>query len=109
MIYPSTVIILQKIAKTTYSIISVIQYFDDPKPLYGDEVRLYSTVKNWFNEFNRRRSLKDEVHEGRSKTGVVLENIEVVRVLIMQDRHVTYRELEPFLGISPTCIDLLLH
>ena len=35
------------------------------KCLYGDEAPSYSTVKNWFNEFNRgRRSLKDEFREG---------------------------------------------
>ena len=57
-------------------------------------VRLFYTtfdvdVKNWFNEFNcGRRSLKDEVLEGRQKTAVVSENIDAVRELIMQDRHV---------------------
>jgi len=49
-------------------------------------------VKNWFNEFNRgRRSLEDEGLEGRPKTVVVLD-IDDVREL--QDRHVTYREIE---------------
>ena len=52
-------------------------------------------MKNWFNEFNcGRLSLKDEVHEGPPKTAVVSENIDTVRELIMQDRHVTYREIE---------------
>ena len=38
----------------------------------------YSTVKNWYNEFNRgRRSLNDEFREGRPKTAVVPENIDV--------------------------------
>ena len=60
---------------------------DELKSLYGDEAPSYSTVKNWFNEFNRgRRSLEDE---GRPKTVVVPENIDAVRELIMQDRHVT--------------------
>ena len=32
---------------------------DELKSLYGDEAPSYSTVKNWFNEFNRgRRSLE---------------------------------------------------
>ena len=47
-------------------------------------------VKNWFNEFNRgRRSLKDEVREGRPKTAVVSDNIDAVRELIVQYRFVT--------------------
>ena len=67
-------------------------------------------MKNWFNEFNcGRRSLKDEVREGRPKTAVVSENIDAVRELIMQDRHVTYREIEASLGISSTSIHSILH
>ena len=83
---------------------------DELKSLYGDEAPSYSTVKNWFNEFNRgRRSLKDEDREGRPKTAVVPENIDAVRELIMQDRHVTYREIEASLGISSTSIHSILH
>ena len=64
-----------------------------------------STVKNWLNEFNRgRRSLKDVVREGPPKTAVVSENIDVLHELIMQDRHVRYREKELSLGISSTSI-----
>ena len=52
-------------------------------------------MKNWFTEFNcGRRSLKDEVREGPPKTAVVSDNIDAVRELIMQYRHVTYREKE---------------
>ena len=32
-----------------------------------------------------------------------------VQELIMQDRHVTYREIEAFLGISSTSIHSILH
>ena len=68
--------------------------------MFGDKAPSYSTVKNWFNEFNcGRRSVKDEVREGCPKTAVVSENIDAVRELIMQDRHVIYREIEPSLGI----------
>ena len=37
------------------------------------------------------------------------ENIDVVRELIMQDHHVTYREIEASLGISSTSIHSILH
>ena len=52
---------------------------EEPKYLFGDKAPSYSTVKNWFNEFNCDRcSLKDEVREGRLKTAVVSENIDAV-------------------------------
>ena len=64
------------------------------KSLFGHSAPSYNTVKNCFNEFYcGRRSLKDEVREGPPKTAVVSENIDAVRELIMQDRHVTYREI----------------
>ena len=37
------------------------------------------------------------------------ENIDAVRELIMQDRHVTYREMEASLGNSSTSIHSILH
>ena len=78
--------------------------------MFGDKAPFYITVKNWFIEFNRSRSsLKDELREGRPKIDVVPENIDAVRELIMQDRHVTYREIKAFLGISSTSIHSILH
>ena len=54
---------------------------DEHKSLFGNKAPSYGTVENWFIELNYgRRSLKDEVREGE------------VRELIMQDRHVIYRE-----------------
>ena len=73
---------------------------DEHKSWFDDKAPFYSTVKNWFNEFSyARRSLKDELREGRSKTAIVSENIVAVRELIMQDRHVTYLEIEASLNI----------
>ena len=67
-------------------------------------------MKNWFNEFNcARRSLKDGDRQGRPKTAVVSENIDAERELIMQDRHVTYREIKASLGISSTSLHSILH
>lgn len=83
---------------------------DELNSLYGDEAPSYSTVKNWYNEFNRgRSSLQDEFREGRPKSVVVPQNIDAVRELIMQDRHMTYREIEASLGISMTSINKILH
>ena len=53
--------------------------------------------------------LKDEVREGRPKSAVLSENIDAACELIMQDRHVTYRDIVPFLAISSTSILSILH
>ena len=83
---------------------------DELKSLFGDKAANYDTVKNWFNEFNcGRRSLKYEVREGPPKTAVVSEKIDALRELMMQDRHVTYREIEASLHISSTSIHSILH
>ncbi|GBP11039.1 hypothetical protein EVAR_79718_1 [Eumeta japonica] len=44
----------------------------------------------------------DEFKEGRLKTVVVPQNVDVMRKVIMQDRHVTYGEIKASLGIT-TC------
>ena len=51
--------------------------------------------------------MKDEVREGPTKTVVVSENIDAVRELIKQAGHVTYREIEKFLGISSSIHSIL--
>ncbi|GFU36548.1 uncharacterized protein NPIL_180281 [Nephila pilipes] len=84
--------------------------FDELNSLYSDKAPSYSTVKNWYNEFNRGRcSIQDESRAGRPKSVVVPEKINAVRELIKQDRHVTYREIEAFLDISMTSINKILH
>ena len=83
---------------------------DELKSLFGDKAPSYCTVNARFNEFNcGRRTLKGRVRESRPKTAVVPENIDVVRELIMQDHHVTYREIEAFLGISATSMYSIFH
>ena len=77
---------------------------------FGDETPSYATVKRWYNDFNRgRHSLTDEFRKGRPKSVVETENINVVQKLIMQDRDVTYYEIEATLGITSTGIYEKLH
>ena len=52
---------------------------------------------------------KNEFREGRPKSVVVPETIVAVRQLILQDRHVTNREIKTTLGISGASIHLILH
>ena len=54
-------------------------------------------------------SLQDEFLEGFSKSVVVPETIDAVSQLILQHRHVSYREIETTLGISGTSIPSILH
>ena len=68
--------------------------------IFGDEAPSRTSVYRWYGEFNRGRSLlQDEFHEGRLTSVVVPETIDVVRQLILQDRHVTYREIETTIGL----------
>ena len=70
----------------------------------------YATVKRWYNEFNRgRHSLTDEFRKGHPKSVIGPQNINAVQKLIIQDRHVTYCEIEATLGISSTSIYKILH
>ena len=97
-------------------------YYDIPRGLseqecidqlistFGDEASSYSTVKRWYNEFNRgRHSLTDEFRKDRPKSVFGSENINAVQKLIIQDRHVAYCEIEATLGISFTNIYKILH
>ena len=86
------------------------QCMDRLNSIFGDEAPSRTSVYRWYSEFNRcRSSLQDEFREGRPKSAVVPKTIEAVRELILQDRHVTYREIETTLGISGTSIHLILH
>ena len=62
-----------------------------------------------FKSSRGRSSLLDEFREGRSKSVVVPETMDAVRQMILQDSHVTYREIETTLGISATSIHSILH
>ena len=78
--------------------------------LFGNEAPSSSSVYRRYCEFNRSRSsLQDEFRESRSKSGVVPETIDAVRQLTLQDRHVTYREIESTLGISGTSMHSILY
>ena len=61
----------------------------------------------WYDEINRdRSSLQDEFREGRKKSIFGPETIDAVRQLILQDRQVTYREIETTLGISGASMNI---
>ena len=85
------------------------QCIDEHNSIFCAETPSRTSVYWWYGEFNRgRSSLQDEFREGRLKSVVVLETVDAVRQMILQDRHVTYREIEITLGISGTSIDSIL-
>ncbi|CAH1978033.1 unnamed protein product [Acanthoscelides obtectus] len=72
---------------------------------------LATSVDNFpLGEFKRGRvTLSDDPRVGSPKTAVTQENVDAVRKLIIEDRHVTYREIEASLKISKTSIQKILH
>lgn len=78
--------------------------------VFGDEAPGRTMVFKWFSEFQRgRSSLSDDPREGRPKTAVTQENIAAVRQLILEDRHITYSEIQVSLGIGRSQIQKILH
>ena len=76
------------------------QCIDDLNSIFGDEASSRSSVYRWYGEFNRGHS--STISWRSSKSVVDPETIDAVRQLILQDRHVIYREIETTLGISGT-------
>ena len=56
-----------------------------------------------------RSSLQNEFREGRPNSVVVPETIDAVRQLILQVRHVSYREIETTLGNSGTSLHSIIN
>ena len=77
------------------------QCIDVINSIFGNEASSGSSVYWWYDEFNRgRSSLQDEFRGARPKSVVIPETIDAVRQLILQNRHVFYREIETSLGIT---------
>ena len=86
------------------------QCIDELNSIFEDEAPSSTSIYRWYGEFNRGcGSLQHEFREGCQKSVVVPETINAVRQLILQDRHVTYREIKTTLGISGTRIYSILH
>ncbi|CAH1963210.1 unnamed protein product [Acanthoscelides obtectus] len=63
--------------------------------VFGNEVPHQSTIARWYGEFKRGLvSLSDNPRVGAPKTAMTQENVDAVRKLIIEDRHVTYHEIE---------------
>ena len=68
--------------------------------MLGNETLSNSMIYNWFREFRAgRKSLSDDVREGRTKSAVTHEHNDAVRKQIASDRSVTYHKIETSLNI----------
>ena len=86
------------------------QCIDELNSIVGNEALSRTSVYRWYGGFNRgRTSLQDEFREDRRKSVVVPEIIDAVRQLILQNHHVSYREIETTLGISGTSIHSIFY
>ena len=57
------------------------QCIDELTSILGDEALSRTSIYRWYGEFNRgRSSLQDEFREGRPKSVVVPETIDIVRL-----------------------------
>ncbi|CAH2011689.1 unnamed protein product [Acanthoscelides obtectus] len=78
--------------------------------VFDNEAPHQSTISRWYGELKRGRvSLSDDPRVGAPKTAVTQETVDAVRKLIIEDRHVTYREIEASLKISKTSIQKDVH
>ncbi|CAH2010986.1 unnamed protein product [Acanthoscelides obtectus] len=69
----------------------------------------HSTISRWYVEFKLGRViLSDDARVGAPKTAVTQENVDAVRKLIIEDRHMTYRKIEASKKLVSRWIPLLL-
>jgi hypothetical protein len=68
---------------------------------FGDDRMVATQIKEWFNRFRDGRTLADSDQRfGRPSTSQSKNVIENVRSLILEDRHLTVREIADVVGIS---------
>ncbi|CAH1991303.1 unnamed protein product [Acanthoscelides obtectus] len=78
--------------------------------VFGNAAPHQSTISRWYGEFKRGRvRLSDDSRAGAPRTAVTQENVDGVHKLIIEGRHVTYREIEASLKISKASIQKILH
>ena len=86
------------------------EIYDDMHGVYGDQCCSIRTVERWFREFKHGRcSLVDDPREGAPSTAVNDKNIKRVNDMVMEDRRITYAEIQQTLDISPGSVKTILH
>ena len=77
---------------------------------WGDQAPSDRTVFNWFHECEcEKLDVFDSSHSGRPCTAVTDEMIHAVRLMVDDDSHVTYQQIEFFLEINSPAIYSIQH
>ena len=87
---------------TTYVVLTQQQCIDELNSIFDNEASSRTSVYRWYDEFYQGRGSLQ--YEFRDKISCCSGN-----QLILQDCHVTYREIDTTLGISGTSIHSMLH
>jgi len=78
--------------------------------VFGESAESRSTVYRWIQLFAEgRQSLDDEPRSGRPSTAVTEESVAAVEKIVMEDRHVTIREIALTMDISTSTAHEILH
>ena len=68
------------------------------------------TVLKWFHEYEHGKlDVFDSSHSGRIRSAVIDEMIDAVRLMIDDDPHLTYQQIDFSLGINSPVIYSILH
>ena len=84
----------QKLGDTQVETIQKIQQ------AFGDDAMSITWIKEWYNRFKDGSTSVDSERHGRPSTCRSDNVINQVRTLVMQDRHITVRELADKVGVS---------
>jgi len=76
----------------------------------GENVPLYTTVKNWVTQFKRRDFFTcDVLRPGRLKTVTTPEIIDQIHELILEERRISAKSIAEQLGISRERVGFIIH
>lgn len=81
----------------------------DIQRVWGDNCIAYSTITSWLRIFPVMKNEIPEEHRGRPKSTRLPESIAQVQKLITDDPKLTCRDLEIFVGIPRTTVDVILR
>lgn len=78
--------------------------------VFGSAADSQATVYRWVNRFrDGRESLEDDPRSGCPATSVYDATVRLVEDIVLEDRHVTYQEIEDRLGIAAPQVHKILH
>ena len=78
-----------------------IDIYRDLKSVYGEHAPSYETVSRWVVRFsNDRESFEDDPRSGRPITAHTQEIIEAIRMIINEDPHSAYDDIEALTSLS---------